>query len=217
MTIVFDLDGTLVDSGRDLAESASELVQGYGAQPIPVHDVLTMVGEGAAVLVRRALQRSGVDPETPGALDRFLEIYDRRLLDHTVAYPGMHETLAILTCRGPLAVLTNKPLAPSRAILESLGLLGYFVEVIGGDGPHGRKPKPAGLLALAGLDGGRAVLVGDSPIDATTAQAVGCPFVFARYGFGAARFGATPPDTALVIDHPRELIAVMERVFSGRF
>jgi phosphoglycolate phosphatase len=216
VTIVFDLDGTLVDSGRDLAESASELVQSYGAPALPVQDVLTMVGEGAAMLVRRALERSRLDPETPGALARFLEIYDRRLLESTVAYPGMHEALSIVARHGPLAVLTNKPAAPSRTILASLGLLGFFADVIGGDSRYGRKPDPSGLRALTATEAGRGVLVGDSPIDAATAAAADCPFVFARYGFGAGRFGGTPPATTLVIDHPRELVAAIERVASGR-
>ena len=152
------------------------------------------------MLVRRALERAALDPDTPGALNRFLEIYDRRLMDHTVPYPGMHETLASLARCGPLAVLTNKPLGPSHRILEALGLRGFFVEVIGGDSPHGRKPKPAGLLALAGLaPTSGSVMVGDSPIDAATGargQRL-CPFVFARFGFGAAKFGDAPPDDAV--------------------
>jgi phosphoglycolate phosphatase len=175
-----------------------------------------MVGEGAAVLVRRALEHSRLDPDTPNALPRFLEIYDRRLLDHTVPYPGMHEALSLVSRHGPLAVLTNKPAAPSRAILESLRLIGFFMELIGGDSCHGRKPDPSGLRALAAMDGDGAVLIGDSPIDAATAAAAACPFVFARYGFGAGRFGAAAPETPLVIDHPRELVAVIDRLTSRR-
>ena len=140
MIIAFDLDGTLIDSARDLGEAASELVQAYGAPPLSVAQVVTMVGDGAPVLVRRALEQSGLDPETPGALDRFLKIYDRRLMDHTVAYPGIHEELGRAMRRGPLAVLTNKPLGPAIGLLEALGLRGFFTRVIGGDGEYGRKP-----------------------------------------------------------------------------
>ena len=122
MIIAFDLDGTLVDSARDLGEAASELVQSYGAPPLSVAQVVTMVGDGAPVLVGRALEQSGLDPATPGALERFLKIYDRRLMDHTVAYPGIHEELGRAMPRGPLAVLTNKPLGPAIGLLEALGL-----------------------------------------------------------------------------------------------
>ena len=105
-------------------------------------------------------------------------------------------------------MLTNKPLGPSIGILEALGLRGFFSRIIGGDSEYGRKPDPAGLLALQALaPGERIVMVGDSPADWKTAEAAGVPFVFARYGFGAARFGAAPPDTPFVIDHARELDA----------
>ena len=213
MLIVFDLDGTLVDSARDLSESASELVQSYGAAPLYVSQVVTMVGEGASMLVRRALERSSLDPETPGALARFLEIYDRRLLDHTVPYPGMREILSLAIQRGPLAVLTNKPAASSVRILEALGLRGFFTRIVGGDSPHPRKPDPAGLLAMmAEAPGHATVLVGDSPADAQTAEAAGCAFVFARYGFGAGKFGDHPPATPHVVDHARELSLAFDHV-----
>lgn len=213
MIIVFDLDGTLIDSARDLGEAASELVQGFGAPPLSVSQVVTMVGDGAPILVRRALERSGLNPDMPGALERFLQIYDRRLMDHTVAYPGIREELSRAVARGPLAVLTNKPLGPSIGILEALHLRGYFTRIIGGDGEYGRKPDPAGLLALRALAPGEpVVMIGDSPVDAKTAVAVGCPFVFARYGFGAAKFGPQPPETRLIVDHPRELSAVLDLI-----
>jgi len=208
--IVFDLDGTLIDSARDIAESVSELVESYGAPPLAVPDVVTMVGDGAPMLVRRALKQAGVRPPVDEALARYLEIYDRRLMNHTTPYDGMAETLAVVLRRGPLAVLTNKPLGPSIGILEALGLRGFFSRIIGGDGALGRKPDPAGLRSLQALaPGDGMVMIGDSPADWQTAEAAGVPFVFARYGFGAARFGSAPPATPLVIDHPRELEAVL--------
>ena len=213
MIIAFDLDGTLIDSARDLGEAASELVQAYGAPPLSVAQVVTMVGDGAPVLVRRALEQSGLDPETPGALDRFLKIYDRRLMDHTVAYPGIHEELGRAMRRGPLAVLTNKPLGPAIGLLEALGLRGFFTRVIGGDGEYGRKPDPRGLQALRALaPGDQIVLIGDSPADALTAVAASCPFVFARDGYGALKFGESPPATPFVVDHPRDLAAVLDLI-----
>jgi phosphoglycolate phosphatase len=210
--LAFDLDGTIIDSARDLAESIGELLDSYGADPLPLPEVVQMVGEGAPILVRRALARAGLRPDVDTALARFLEIYDRRLMHHTVVYPGMNESLSRALRRGPLAVLTNKPLGPSIGILEALRLRGYFTRVIGGDSEYGRKPDPAGLLALQSLaPGDRLVMIGDSPADWKAAVNANCPFVFARFGFGAAKF-AVPPDTSLVIDHPRELDAVLSRL-----
>jgi phosphoglycolate phosphatase len=208
--IAFDLDGTLVDSARDLANSVGELLESYGAAPLPFEEVVAMVGEGAPMLIRRAMERAGLDPDAGEALARFMRIYDRRLLDHTISYPGVREVLASSIRRGPLAVLTNKPLGPSIGLLESMGLRGFFTRIIGGDSEHGRKPDPAGLLSLQALaPNDRMVMVGDSPADWKVAVNAGCPFVFARYGFGAPKFAA-PPDTPYVINHPRELEKILE-------
>ena len=208
--IVFDLDGTLIDSSRDLTEAVSELVQELGGAPLSVVEVIGMVGDGAAVLVARALAQVGLDPKTPGALDRFLQIYDTRLLDHTVAYEGVHEVLALLVQAGPLAVLTNKPVAPTEEILRRLGLRGFFSAVIGGDSPYGRKPDPGGLRALMAADEGPSVMVGDSPADARAAAAAGCPFVVAAYGFGVGKFDGRLPEGARVAHHPRELVSLAD-------
>jgi phosphoglycolate phosphatase len=210
--LVFDLDGTLIDSARDLAESIGEMLESYGAGPLPLAEVVTMVGEGAPILVRRALARAGLRPGVDDALVRFLDIYDRRLMNHTVVYPAITESLALAVRRGPLAVLTNKPLGPSIGILEALALRGYFSRVIGGDSEYGRKPDPAGLLTLQALaPGEQLVMIGDSPADWAVAVNAKCPFVFARFGFGASKF-ETPPDTPFVIDHARELDAVLGRL-----
>lgn len=212
LILVFDLDGTLIDSSRDLAASIGELLESYGAAPLPLADVVAMVGDGAPILVRRALTRAGLRPGVDDALARFLTIYDRRLMDHTVAYPGIIESLALATRRGPFAVLTNKPLGPTIGILEALGLRGFFTRVIGGDSEYGRKPDPSGLLAMQALaPGDRLVVIGDSPADWKVAVNANCPFVFARFGFGATKFEA-PPGTPFVIDHPRELDAVLNRI-----
>jgi phosphoglycolate phosphatase len=211
--IALDLDGTLIDSARDIAESVSELLESYGAAPLPVPDIVTMVGDGAPMLVRRALTRSGLDPSPREALDRYLQIYDRRLMNHTTPYDGVAESLAVMVRRGPLTVLTNKPLGPSIGILEALGLRGFFTRIIGGDSDYGRKPEPAGLLSLQALaPNEQLVMVGDSPADWKTAQAAQVPFVFARYGFGAPKFGAEGPDTPYVIDHARDLDRVLAAI-----
>ena len=216
MILVFDLDGTLIDSARDLAESIGELLEGYGADPLPLSEVIAMVGEGAPILVRRVLARAGLGAGPDEALTKFMHIYDRRLMNHTVAYPGVVEALAVALHRGPLAVLTNKPLGPTIGILESLGLRGFFSRIIGGDSEYGRKPDPAGLLALQALaPGDRLVMIGDSPADYKVAINAPCPFVFARFGFGAPKFGEAPPNTAYVIDHARELDRVLADVRKG--
>lgn len=206
MIIVFDLDGTIIDSAQDIADAIGEMLESYGAAPLPINDVVTMVGEGAPMLVQRALKKSQVDPQPHEALDRYTKIYDRRLMNHTAPYDGIREMLAVVLRRGPLAVLTNKPLGPSIGILEALGLRGFFSRVIGGDSEHGRKPDPAGLLSLQSLAPGEPlVMIGDSPADWKTAEAANVPFVFARYGFGAGKFGSTPPRTEFVVDHAREI------------
>jgi len=210
MLTVFDLDGTLVDSVGDLAASATELVTTLGGRPLSVTEVGRMVGDGAGLLVRRALAAGGVDPDTTGALTRFLDIYNRRLLDTTVTYAGMEDALMMASHHGDLAVLTNKPQRPSERILEALALRRYFTAIVGGDGPHGRKPDPAGLRALA-AGTAHVLLVGDSPIDWQTSVAAGCAFAWARYGFGAARFEDTLPDTTYVLERPSDLAAVLDR------
>ena len=213
MILVFDLDGTLIDSARDLAESIGELLESYGAAPLPMEEVVTMVGEGAPILLKRAMNRAGVNPALEEALARFMTIYDRRLMDHTVPYDGVRETLGLVLRRGPLAVLTNKPLGPSVGILEALNLRGFFSRVIGGDSEYGRKPDPGGLLSLQALaPGDRLVMIGDSPADSKVAENAEVPFVFARFGFGAPKFGSTPPNTPHVIDHMRELDRVLEQI-----
>lgn len=210
MLLTVDLDGTLVDSIGDLAAAASELASALGGRPPAPHEVARMVGDGAGLLVRRVLESAGLAPDTPGSLEQYLAIYDRRLLETTRAYDGIHDALATVAPTLRLAVLTNKPAAPSERMLAALGLRPFFEQVVGGDGPHGRKPDPRGLLALA--SGAASVAhFGDSPVDWETAQAAGCPFVWARYGFGAVRFAAAP-ETPFVVNRPSDLPAVLNRV-----
>ena len=188
--IAFDLDGTLIDSRRDLADSANQLVAELGGAPLTEDAVTGMVGEGAAMLVRRALAAAGVR-DIRGALARFLEIYDARLLDHTRLYDGVVDAVRHARTLGKVAVLTNKPAAASERILAGLDVRGLFDMVTGGDGPCGRKPDPAGLGALmqeAGAAPDTTLLVGDSAIDHETAQRAGVHCCLAAFGFGYARF-----------------------------
>lgn len=188
--IVFDLDGTLIDSRLDLAESTNEMLGTFGAAPLPIDTVAAMIGEGAKVLVMRALATAGLTTDVESALQRFRDIYDRRLLVHTRPYPGIEAAVRTLASSAPLAVLTNKPEAPSRRLLEAFDLAPHFSRVIGGDSGFSRKPDPAGLLALveeAGADPASTWLVGDSMIDVETARRARVRMCVALYGFGQLR------------------------------
>jgi len=210
---VFDLDGTLVDSRRDLADSANELLEQCGAPPIDEIEIGRMVGDGAAALVARVFAAAAL-VQPPDALARYLAIYDRRLLTHTRAYDGIPDVLDRLGARAPLAVLTNKPLASTRRLLAGLDLARFFPEsmVIGGDGPFPRKPDPRSLKHLAALAGApiaTTLLVGDSAIDFRTARGAGASICLARYGFGFATMTAAEVGEApLAIDEPRALVDV---------
>jgi len=211
--IVFDLDGTLVDSRRDLAESANAVLAECGCPPHAEEAIGRMVGDGAATLVARAFAASNC-PQPADALERFLTVYTSRLLRFTRPYPGVLDVLAQLESRVAMAVLTNKPRAATDAILEGLGLARFFGAcVVGGDGPLPRKPDAAGLVHLmseAGVAPSETLLVGDSPVDMRTARAAGVPVCLARYGFGYLGFGVEklgPIDWA--IDQPADLLRVL--------
>ena len=186
--IVFDLDGTLVDSRLDLAQAVNLARAELGLSPLAVAEVLGMVGEGARNLVRRAL---GGAPE-PELLERgfaaFLRHYDRVCLDRTRPFPGVDALLERLSARLPLAVLTNKPERFSRRIVEHLGWGRRFERVVGGDTLATRKPDPEGLRAIAarlGAPPAALLLVGDSRIDARTADAAGSGLVLVSWGFAS--------------------------------
>ena len=184
---VFDLDGTLINSRRDIAESANALLETCGVASLPEGRIGQMVGDGAAVLVARAFAAAGI-AAPPDALERFVATYGDRLLRHTRPYPGIPEVLADLARRAELALLTNKPSAATKEILDGLDLARFFgPAVVAGDGTFPRKPDPSGLLHLsraAGVPPSATVLVGDSTIDWRTARAASTAICLARYGFG---------------------------------
>jgi phosphoglycolate phosphatase len=188
--IAFDLDGTLIDSHRDLAESANQLIVELGGSPQPEDAIGRMVGEGAALLVKRALHAAGLDHPS-FALSRFLEIYDTRLVNHTRVYDGILEVLHQARHHARLGVLTNKPLVPTKKLLDAFALGDLFESVIGGDGPYPRKPNPEGLLAMMASTGAareRTLMVGDSGIDYETAQRASVRCCIVSYGFGFRTF-----------------------------
>lgn len=210
--IVFDLDGTLVDSRRDLADSANALLADCGCATLPEEQIGWMVGDGAAALVSRAFAAAGGTPPND-ALNRFLAIYNARLVKFTRPYDGIQEALQTLSERWTLSVLTNKPLQAARLILSEIDLIRFFEHVIGGDGPYPRKPDPAGLLALMcsiGVKADETVLVGDSLVDWRTARNAGTTVCLAQYGFGfqGLPVGGLQSGDRLV-DHPSALPRVL--------
>jgi phosphoglycolate phosphatase len=213
LRLAFDLDGTLVDSIVDLADSANQMVQSFGGERLAVTAVADMVGEGAAELVRRVLAAADLSVDPKDGLERFLEIYDQRLLNVTEPYRDIPNVLTQASQRHALAVLTNKPAGMSTKILDGLQLAAFFDQVIGGDGPYPRKPDPAGLNALmAGYEPRHTALIGDSPVDEQTAKAAGCHFICAKYGFGSRRYGTSLPDTPFIVQHPGEILAAIQRL-----
>ena len=188
--VAFDLDGTLVDSRRDLSDSANDLIVELGGAPLTEEAIGRMVGEGAGVLVARALEAAGLGA-VPGARERFLEIYDGRLLNFTRPYDGVVEAVRLARKHARVTLLTNKPLAPSVRILEALGLRPLFDDVVGGDNALGRKPEPAALHKMmqdAGATPETTLLVGDSAIDHETALRAGVQCCLVTFGFGFQNF-----------------------------
>lgn len=200
----------MVDSRRDLAESANQLLRECGAATHSEEAIGRMVGEGAATLVARAFAAAAHE-QPPGALARFLEIYDSRLLRHTRTYEGVPELLELLSSRYLLAVLTNKPLEATRQVLEGLRIAQFFTDrVVGGDGPLPRKPDPSGLrhlMAMTRTDSAATLMVGDSRVDWQTAMAAGARCALACYGFGFAEFPIEQlSGEEWLLDRPLELI-----------
>jgi|SRR6185436_822580 len=206
--VVFDLDGTLVDSRLDLATAVNATRERLALPPLPVETIAAMVGEGARTLLRRALPERVAGEAFEVALALFLDVYFERCLDATVAYPGIPELLAALAPRLPLAVLTNKPERHSRRILDGLGIAAHVGLLVGGDTLPMRKPDPAGLLHIAArwaASPQRLLLVGDSDVDVATARSAGTPLALVAWGFGALDRSAA--GAAWCVDSPAELLA----------
>jgi len=190
--VVFDLDGTLIDSRADLATSTNDTLVSFGAARLPDDQVITFVGEGARTLVARALEAAGLPVAIlDQALARFLEIYSGHLLDETLLYKDIDTVVEHAVSAGAsLGVITNKPQAPTDRLLHAFGLSPHFHWVIGGDTTFPRKPDPASLIWMmneAGFEPARTLFVGDSPVDADTARRAGVNFCLAAYGFGQLR------------------------------
>jgi phosphoglycolate phosphatase len=205
--LVFDLDGTLIDSKLDLALSIGATLKHMGRTSLPHETIYSYVGNGAATLVRRALGPSVTDSEAEQGHKFFLAYYREHMLDNTVTYPGVREALEALK-GDPMAVLTNKPVRFSQHILEGLGIAGYFRYVYGGNSFETKKPDPEGMhviLRSFGVPPGEAMLVGDSDVDVRTARNAGAWACGVTYGLGLDSMRACPPD--LMLDNLAELPA----------
>jgi phosphoglycolate phosphatase len=213
--IVFDLDGTLIDSRRDLADAANALIAELGGAPLNVDAITSMVGEGARMLVQRTLTAAQLAVDPDAVLPRFLDLYDERLLAHTTLYPGTSDALRVLREHATLALLTNKPRHHTLRILAGLAIADWFGEdqVVGGDGPLGRKPDPSGLrhlMAKADASAAATTLVGDSAIDLRTARAAGVRVCLVRYGFGFPLAASELAGHEAIADRPEDLLRLIE-------
>jgi len=220
--VIFDLDGTLIDSRLDLIHSVNAMLRRFVRPELPGEVVASYVGDGAPMLVRRALG----DPEDEAffkqALEYFLAYYREHKLDHTVVYEGIPEALKQIQSNGTerrsaerrsterkMAVLSNKPVHPSRAIVEALGLADFFVYVYGGNSFQTKKPDPLGvqtLLRETGTAAMQAMIVGDSSIDVLTGRNAGIATCGVTYGFAPHTLCEAPPD--VTVASPIELAAL---------
>ena len=212
--VIFDLDGTLIDSRLDLVHSVNAMLRNFERPELPDEVVASYVGDGAPMLVRRALG----DPEDERffkqALEFFLSYYREHKLDHTTVYAGIPEALRQIRANGAdrngrtrkMAVLSNKPVNPSRAIVDALGLAEFFVHVYGGNSFETKKPDPLGvrtLLKATGTAPEQAMIVGDSSIDVLTGKNAGIATCGVTYGFAPHTLCEVPPD--VTVESPKEL------------
>jgi phosphoglycolate phosphatase len=197
--LIFDLDGTLIDSKRDLIRSVNAMLRELRRGELAEETISGYIGHGAPQLVARAMGNGSTEEERQRALQFFLSYYEEHKMDSTCAYPGVAETLEQLA-RMPMAVLTNKPVRISVRILDELGLSQYFRAIYGGNSFETKKPDPLGartILRELGAASGEALLVGDSEVDVQTARNAGTLAAAVNYGFGVHDRGAYPADIYL--------------------
>jgi phosphoglycolate phosphatase len=208
--IVFDLDGTLIDSRRDLANAVNGMLRAMKRPALPENVIAEYVGDGAGMLVRRALGDPEDESLVADGLEQFLICYRAHMLDHTYVYDGVFAALDELktTLDGSerkFAVLTNKPVNPSRAICDALGLSKYFFQIYGGNSFGTKKPDPEGLNALtreAGVRPHETVMIGDSVVDVLTARNAGTFVIGCTFGLSSHTLETIPSDC--VVDAPSE-------------
>ncbi|HEY0795622.1 MAG TPA: HAD-IA family hydrolase [Acidisarcina sp.] len=219
--LVFDLDGTLIDSSRDLSNSVNAMLVQFDRKPLPETVIASYIGDGAGMLVRRALGDPADESYVDSALNCFLDYYREHKLDYTRVYPGVIEALEVLRS-GPdgreraMAVLTNKPIGPSEAICDALGLTPYFFKIYGGNSFATKKPDPAGLDALireAGVTPRETLMIGDSGVDILTARNAGAWALGCRFGLSPHTLEDVPADC--LVDSALEWIEAMRVLTSS--
>ena len=205
--LIFDLDGTLIDSKLDLAQAVNATRTHMGMAPLDSERVYSYVGNGAPVLIRRAMGASATESEVEEALEFFLEFYGDHYLDYTTLYPGVGEALDRLHRAGKrLSVLTNKPVRITRAILDGLAVGKLFFQVYGGNSFDLKKPDPIGVHALmreSGIGAERTLMIGDSSVDIQTARNAGIASVGVTYGFQPESLADPAPDR--LVDNMEQL------------
>ncbi len=209
--LIFDLDGTLIDSKRDLIHSVNAMLDEMGRARLDEETISGYIGHGAPLLVSRALGGTAMEEELRRALQFFLAYYEEHKLDSTCAYPGIPDALAELSRkRVPMAVLTNKPVKISVRILEALRLAGYFRVIYGGNTFETKKPDPFGankILTEFGAQPREAMLVGDSEVDVQTARNAGTIAAVVNYGFGVHDRTLHPAD--IYLDRLSDLVPLV--------
>jgi phosphoglycolate phosphatase len=216
--LIFDLDGTLIDSKRDLIHSVNAMLEEMGRERLAAEVISGYIGHGAPLLVSRALGASAAEEQRAHALRFFLAYYEEHKLDSTCAYPEVAETLAELRHRNlPMAVLTNKPVRISVRILDALKLSAYFHAVYGGNSFTTKKPDPLGANTIVrelGVPAPETIIVGDSEVDVQTARNAGAMAVAVNYGFGVHDREAYPADVYL--DHFADLLLLVSDAAGSR-
>src|SRR6266481_1900322 len=207
--LIFDLDGTLIDSKQDLIHSVNAMLRELGRQELAEETISGYIGHGAPRLVARALGNGSTEEERQRALQFFLSYYELHKMDTTCAYPGVAETLEKLASI-PMAVLTNKPVRISVRILDEMGLAKYFRAVYGGNSFETKKPDPLGaktILREFGAAPAEAMLIGDSEVDVQTARNAGTFAAAVNYGFGMHDRAAHPAD--IYLDRLTDLVPLL--------
>jgi phosphoglycolate phosphatase len=211
--LIFDLDGTLVDSRLDLANAVNATRVHMGMEPLSNERVYTYVGNGAPVLIRRALGDAATEPQVQEALEYFLEYYGAHDLDFTTLYPGVREALDRFRDAGKkMAVLTNKPVSMTGRIIDGLGVGGHFFRVYGGNSFEFKKPNPIGvekLMEESGAAREETLMIGDSAVDVNTARNARIPCCGVTYGFQPETLADPAPE--ILVDDMRQLADLLLR------
>jgi phosphoglycolate phosphatase len=207
--LIFDLDGTLVDSKKDLTASVNYIRNQFDLPVLTEEEIARFIGDGALMLIRRALSTRATEPNVQAGLQMFLSYYRAHMLDTTALYPGVRQTLdRLLDCK--LAVLTNKPVHFSCAMLDGLGIYRHFLSVYGGNSFDHKKPDPVGVYQILSDTKGlreRTWIVGDSAVDVRTGRNAGIRTCGVTYGYATDTFKDAPPD--FLIDNFPDLEALV--------